>query len=154
MNWVIIGSDNGLSPVRCQAVIWTNAGILLIGPLETNFSAILIGISNVFIHENPFENVVWEMATILSWPQCVKIHCRSAKPKYFPPYKTMELNYLFMPYLQCATINTLRPRKMAAIFQTTFWNAFSSMKMYEFWLKFHWNLFLGVQLAIFHHWVR
>ena len=50
-------------------------------------------------------------------------------------------------------INTLRPRKMAAIFQTTFWNAFSSMKMYEFWLKFHWSLFLGVQLTIFHHWV-
>ena len=33
-----IGSDNGLSPGRCQAIIWTNAGILLIGPLGTNFS--------------------------------------------------------------------------------------------------------------------
>ena len=30
----IIGSDNGLSPDRRQAIIWTNAGILLIGPLE------------------------------------------------------------------------------------------------------------------------
>ena len=40
----IIGSDNGLSPGRRQAVIWTNAGILLIGPLGTNFSEILIGI--------------------------------------------------------------------------------------------------------------
>ena len=40
----IIGSDNGLSPGRCQAIIWTNAGILLIGPLGTNFSEILIGI--------------------------------------------------------------------------------------------------------------
>ena len=27
-----------------QAIIWTNAGILLIGPYETNFSEILIGI--------------------------------------------------------------------------------------------------------------
>ena len=44
LNWVIIGSDNGLSPVRRQAIIWTNAGILLIGPLGTNFSEILIGI--------------------------------------------------------------------------------------------------------------
>ena len=34
----IIGSDNGLSPGRRQAIIWTNAGILLIGPLGTNFS--------------------------------------------------------------------------------------------------------------------
>ena len=40
----IIGSDNGLSPGRRQAIIWTIAGILLIGPLGTNFSEILIGI--------------------------------------------------------------------------------------------------------------
>ena len=40
----IIGSDNGLSPGRRQAIIRTNAGILLIGPLGTNFSEILIGI--------------------------------------------------------------------------------------------------------------
>ena len=40
----IIGADNGLSPGRRQAVIWTNAGILLIGPLGTNFSEISIGI--------------------------------------------------------------------------------------------------------------
>ena len=39
-----IGSDNGLSPGRRQAIIWTIAGILLIGPLGTNFSEILIGI--------------------------------------------------------------------------------------------------------------
>ena len=40
----IIGSVNGLSPGRRQAIIWTNAGILLIRPLGTNFSEILIGI--------------------------------------------------------------------------------------------------------------
>ena len=40
----IIGSDNGLLPDRRQAIIWTNAGILLIGPLGTNFSEILIEI--------------------------------------------------------------------------------------------------------------
>ena len=43
-NLTIIGSDNGLSPGRRQAIIWTNAGILLIGPLGTNFSEILIEI--------------------------------------------------------------------------------------------------------------
>ena len=41
--------------------------------------------------------------------------------------------------------------KMATIFQTTYSNGFSWMKMYEFWLKFHRTLFLRVQLAIFHH---
>ena len=40
----IIGSDNGLSPGRRQAIIRTNAGILLIRPLGTNFSEILIEI--------------------------------------------------------------------------------------------------------------
>ena len=39
-----IGSDNGLSPGRRQAIIWTNAGILLIGSWGTNFSEILVGI--------------------------------------------------------------------------------------------------------------
>ena len=37
----IIGSDNGLSPRRRQAIIWSNAGMLLIGTIGTNFSEIL-----------------------------------------------------------------------------------------------------------------
>ena len=50
-----IGSDNGLSPELRQAIIWTNAGILLIGTFGTNFSEILI-------------EIVCEMATNLSRP--------------------------------------------------------------------------------------
>ena len=46
-------------------------------------------------------------------------------------------------------LNTLRPRQMDAISQTTFSNAFSWMKMFEFRLKFHWSLFPWVQLTIF-----
>ena len=38
----ITASDNGLSSGRRLAIIWTNAGILLIGSLRTNCSAILI----------------------------------------------------------------------------------------------------------------
>ena len=44
----IIGSDNGLSPGRRQAIIGTNAGILLIRPLGTNFNDILIEIHRKF----------------------------------------------------------------------------------------------------------
>ena len=40
----IIGSDNGLSSGRRQAIIWTNAGIMLIRPLGTNFNEMLIEI--------------------------------------------------------------------------------------------------------------
>ena len=43
-NIITIGSDNGLLPGRRQAIIWTNAGILLIGPLGLNFNEILIEI--------------------------------------------------------------------------------------------------------------
>ena len=40
----IISSDNGLAPGLRQAIIWTNAGILLIGPLAKNFNEILFEI--------------------------------------------------------------------------------------------------------------
>ena len=71
LNWVIIGSDNGLSIVRRQAIIWTNAGILLIGPLGTKFTEISIGIQN--FHSR---NCIWKRhlqnGVILSRPQWVK----------------------------------------------------------------------------------
>ena len=40
----IIGSDNGLSPGRGQTIIWSNADLLLTGPLGTNFNAIWVKI--------------------------------------------------------------------------------------------------------------
>ena len=44
--------------------------------------------------------------------------------------------------------------EMAAVSQTILSNAFSWMKMLEFRLRFHWSLFLRVQLTIIHHWFR
>ena len=55
MNRVSIGSDNGLSPVRRQAVIWTNAGTLLIRPLGTNCSENLIGIQTFSLKQMHFK---------------------------------------------------------------------------------------------------
>ena len=40
----IIASDNGLLPGRLQAIIWTNAGMLLIWSLGTTFSEVVIEI--------------------------------------------------------------------------------------------------------------
>ena len=60
MIWVNIGSDKGLSPVLRQAINWTNAGLLSIGLMETNFRAIWSGIIIILIQENAFENVVWQ----------------------------------------------------------------------------------------------
>ena len=44
VNWVNIGSDNGLTPVWHQAITWTNDDLLSFGPLRTNFSEIRIKI--------------------------------------------------------------------------------------------------------------
>ena len=44
--------------------------------------------------------------------------------------------------------------KIAAISQTTLSNAYSWMKMLEFWLRFHWSLLLGFQLILSQHWFR
>ena len=41
-NLTTIGSDNGLLPGRREAIVWTNAGILSIGSLGTNFSGYFI----------------------------------------------------------------------------------------------------------------
>ena len=46
-NLTIIGSDNGLSPSRRQAIIWTSAGIFLIGPLGTKLNEILLRIQPI-----------------------------------------------------------------------------------------------------------
>ena len=43
---------------------------------------------------------------------------------------------------------------MATIFQTTFSNEFSWMKMYKFRSRFHWSLFRRIQLTLFQHWFR
>ena len=63
-NLTTIGSGNGLSPGRYQAIIWTNTGTFLIGRLETNFSQILIEITTVSFLKNAFENIVCKMTTI------------------------------------------------------------------------------------------
>ena len=72
----IIGSENGLSPDRRQAIIWTNAGILLIGPLGTNFSEIFNRNPDIVFQENTLQSAVCKMASILSRSQCVNGHCR------------------------------------------------------------------------------
>ena len=65
----IIGSDNGLSPGRREPIIWTNAGILLIGPLGTNFNKILIE-----IHKFSFKKIHFKMSSGKWWPSCLGLN--------------------------------------------------------------------------------
>ena len=62
----IIASDNGLSPGRRQAIIWTNAGTLLIGPLGIKFNEILIE-----IHTFSFKKIHLKMPSVKQRPFCL-----------------------------------------------------------------------------------
>ena len=65
----IISSDNGLSPGRCQAILWTNAGILLIRNLGTNFSEILSK-----IHAFSFKKMHLKMSSGKRRPSCLGLN--------------------------------------------------------------------------------
>ena len=68
-NLTIIGPDNGLSPGRRQAIIWTNAGILVIEPQGTNFREILIG-----IHTLSFKKIHLKMSSAKWRPFCLGLN--------------------------------------------------------------------------------
>ena len=65
----IIGSINGLSPGRRQAIIWTNAGILLIWTLGTHFSEILSK-----IHIFSFKKIHFKMSSGKRRPFCLGLN--------------------------------------------------------------------------------
>ena len=65
----VIGSDNGLSPGRRQAIIWTNARILLIRTLGTNFSQILIEILIL-----SFKKMHLKVSSAKRWPFCLGLN--------------------------------------------------------------------------------
>ena len=104
-NLTITGSHNGLSPGRRQAIIWTNAEILLIGRLGTNFSEILIKI-NTF----SFKKMPLKMSSGKWQPFCLGLnvltntlrqrqngrHFADSIVKYIFTNKTMNFDWLFI----------------------------------------------------------
>ena len=68
----IVGSDNGLSPDRSQAISWINAGISLIGRLRTIFSGILIK-----IHAFSFKKMHFKMSSGKFWSFCLGLNVLS-----------------------------------------------------------------------------
>ena len=69
----IIDSDNGMSPGRRQAIIWTKCWNTVNWTLSNKLQWNLNRNSHIFIQENAFENVVCEIASMLSRSQCVKV---------------------------------------------------------------------------------
>ena len=70
------GSDNGLSPSRRQAIIWSNAGILLIRTLGTNFSEILSK-----IHTFSFKKIHLKMSSGKWRPFCLGLKVLTHYPR-------------------------------------------------------------------------
>ena len=60
-----IGSGNGLSPVRRQAITWTNADLLSIGPLETNYSE-----TQIKIQKFSFMKMHFKISSVKWRPVC------------------------------------------------------------------------------------
>ena len=67
--YAIIGPDNGSAPVGHQAIIWTNAGIVLIGPLGTRVNEILIK-----IHTFLFKKIHLQMLAGKWRPFCLSLN--------------------------------------------------------------------------------
>ena len=68
-NLTIIGSDNGFSPGRRQAITWTNVGILLIWPIGTYFSEM-----SIEIHTFSFNKIHLKMSSGKWRPFCLGLN--------------------------------------------------------------------------------
>ena len=92
----IICSDNGLVPGQCQAIIWTNALILLIWSLGTNFSEILI---KIFAFS--FKKKHLQISSGIWWPFCLALNVLiefTAKLMLMKQsYTSFELTDWFLP---------------------------------------------------------
>ena len=108
----IIGSDDVLSPGRRQAIIWTNAGILLIRTLGTNFSEILSE-----IHAFSFKKMHLKMSSAKWRPFClglnVLIYSWSLPGGIDLNWNSSLYPFTMQRYAICKRpcFNTLRPRR-------------------------------------------
>ena len=97
VNWVIIGSSNGLLPDRRQTITWTNADVLSIGPSRTHFHKITVDISNL-----PFKKILLKMLSAKCWPfnyglKALNLHDRNHSVFQQCPFHT-ALWLLFFPH--------------------------------------------------------
>ena len=93
-----IGSNNGLSPGRRQAIIWTNDGILLIWPLGTNFNETLIG-----LHLFSFNKMRLKMSSGYRRPFCPGLNVLTVKLSLMIiPQQTQLSRHI---YIRCISIN-------------------------------------------------
>ena len=81
-----------MSPGRRQAIFWTNAGILFIGPLGTNFNEIVIEIQTFSLKKMRLKMSA-KKAAILSRPQCVNRDAGQALSGLVTSYSVNDITF-------------------------------------------------------------
>ena len=62
--------------------------------------------------------------------------------------------YIWKKHFYCINVSALRPKHNGHHFAEHIFNCISWMKTFDFHIKFHWSMFLRVQLIICQHWFR
>ena len=96
-NLTIIGSDNGLSPGRRQAIIWTNAGILLIRTLGTNSSEILSEIRTF-----SFRKIHFKMSSAKWRPFCLGLNVLNMYQRHRVTYMSWFHTKFLLTFHTCS----------------------------------------------------
>ena len=129
LNWASIGSDNGLSPGRRQAITCTNADLLSVGPVGTNFSEIWIEIYSFW-----FKKCIWKCCLKKWRPFRISFNVLM--------YYDAVVCFIYRPILECRHVsclfNTLRPRQHFRHFAD---DVFKSISLNE-------NIFISIKISL------
>ena len=101
----IIGSENDLSPGRCQAIIWANAGTLVIRPRGKNFNEI-----SIEIHASSLKKIQLKMSFGKWWPFCL-----GHSVLYWAAAQSLGQNHTGSPGPHSDPIQTVLPDIMGAV---------------------------------------
>ena len=138
-------SNNVVSPVRCQAIFWTNA-VCCYWTLKI-FKWSFNQIATNLIQENEFKDIALKAVAILSGPRCVEGTQRTHDVKITSLLRQNDVVTSFrrnndVIFTSCVRwgstkvtigethLKTLRPDKMVTILQTTFSNTFYGQLLY------------------------
>ena len=116
--WSIV-SGNGLWPVRRQSITWNNADLLLIGPLETNFSEVQIK-----IHNFSFMKMYMKMSSGKWRPFCLGLNVLTFQKtvpiqKIEPRYH--EISYILLRYsVSCHSVHCFADSLVVFAFSSCF----------------------------------
>ena len=127
--WILL---SGIVPSNESSDVWANADLR-----RQDSGAVILIVDLWTTHNDSYLTSQWIIHKLHVWT-----------------HRRVMIYFLFRNHHDSQQLAHWGRNKMGAFFQTTFSNAFSSIKMFEFQLTFHWSLFLRVQWIIFQHWFR